>query len=233
MKTKTLLVLAGVGTPLILTAGASAGFLGIKSVSKANAFGLYVVNIYAEFDRPGEDIFQAVAGTANAPMIIFVTGGTFYNHQFGTDRPPLTALVAAFPSLAFDSFVTIGVKAVGPNGQPADNMAITPAFPGISGTQLFTTISGWAITPDEPAADPFNPDFVAGNGQVLIGQFATADGTGFSGTMLVGGVSNGVSFQAVVSFFHVPAPGVGAVIGAAAFLRFVRRRRRSSRRQLP
>ena len=60
MKVKTLSVLAGVGTPLLLTAGAPAGFLGIKSVLKENAFGLSIYSIYAEFDRPGEDLFQAV-----------------------------------------------------------------------------------------------------------------------------------------------------------------------------
>ena len=55
----------------------------------------------------------AIAGTGNNPMLIEVIGGTFYNHPSGTDRPPLTSLVNAFPSLAFDSFITMGVKAVG------------------------------------------------------------------------------------------------------------------------
>ncbi len=230
MKMKTLSVLAGATAPLILTAQASAGFLGIKVVGKPNPFGLIVCNIYAEFDRPGEDLFTKVAGTANAPLLIQVEGGgTFFNHQFGTDRPPLTTLVEAFPSLAFDSFVTIGVKAVDGGqggGQPFDNVTLTPGFPGISGTQLFTTNSGWAVTPDEPQANPFDPDYVAGNGQILIGQFATANGTGFSGTMLVGGVSNGVGFQAVVSFFHVPAPGALALLGIAGLLGPDGRRRR-------
>jgi hypothetical protein len=157
------------------------------------------------FDRPGEDLIQAVAGTANAPMLIQVVGGgTFYNHLFGTDRPPVTGLVAAFPSLAFDSFVTIGVQQVGmpPEGQPEDNMGITPGFPGVSGSELATTTSGWAITPDQPAADPFNPDYFDGDGSVLIGQFSTANGNAITGTMLLQYVSNGVVMQAVVSFFN-------------------------------
>ncbi len=223
MKIKTLSVLVGVGTPLILNAGASAGFLGIKVLTKENQFGLLVCNVYAEFDRPGEDLFSAAAGTANAPMLIQVIGGgSFYNHAFGNDRPPLTALVAAFPSLAFDSFVTMGVKQVGVNGQPADNMTITPSFPGVSGSALSTNNSGWAITPNLPAADPFNPDFVAGDGNVLIGQFSTADGTGISGTIPVhftGGA------QSVVSFFHVPGPGALWLLGAAGLLGRRRRRR--------
>ncbi len=215
MKATALRILVGVTTPLILTGSVQAGFLGINVVGKPNAFGLLVCNVYAQFDRPGEDLVTGVAGTANSPVLIQVIGGTFYNHAVGTDRPPLTSLVAAFPSLAFDSFVTIGVKAVGPNGQPADNMAIIPGFPGVNGTQLFTTISGWVITPNSPAADPFNPDFVAGDGNVLIGQFSTADGTGISGTIPVhftGGA------QSVVSFFHVPGPGAMWLLGAMGLL---------------
>lgn len=228
MKMKTLSVLAGVGAPLIATATASAGFVGIKVVGKENTFGLIVCNVYAEFDRPGEDLMQAVAGTAGAPMLIQVEGGgSFYNQAFGTDRPPLTNLVAAFPSLAFDSFVTIGVKAVGPNGQPADKMTITPGFPGVSGTALSTTVSGWAITPDEPAADPFNPDYYLGNGQILIGQFSTADGTGISGTFLIQYVSNGAPGSQVVSFSHVvPTPGALALLGTAGLIGVRRRRRK-------
>ncbi len=233
MKTKMVSVLAGVATPLILTAGASAGFLGIKSVFKPNAFGLYVVNIYAEFDRPGQDLFTKIAGTPNTPMLIQVEGGgTFYNHAFGTDRPPLTTLVTAFPSLAFDSFATIGVKQVGPNGQPADNMTITPGFPGVSGSALATTESGWAITPDEPAADPFNPDFFAGDGSVLIGQFSTADGSAIQGTFLIKGSTNGQAgnLQSVVSFFHVPGPGALWLLGAAGLLGSRRRDARGGAR---
>ena len=226
MKMKTLSMLAGVGAPLIATATASAGFVGINVVAKENAFGLIVCNVYAEFDRPGEDLFSAAAGTAGAPMLIQVIGGSFYNHAFGTDRPPLTTLVAAFPSLAFDSFVTIGVKQVGPNGQPADLMTITPGFPGVTGTSLSTSESGWAITPDQPSADPFNPDFVAGNGSVLIGQFATANGSAISGTLLLQFTSNGqAGAQAVVSFFHVPTPGALALLGAAGLVGARRRRR--------
>ena len=226
MKIKTLSVLAGVGVPLILSAHASAGFLGIRAVGKPNEFGLIVCNVYAMFDRPGQDLFTKIAGTALSPMLIQVEGGgTFYNHNFGSDTAPGSALVAAFPSLAFDTFVTIGIKQT---GLVDDALVITPGFPaGITGTQLFTDQSGWAVTPIDPQSDPFNPNYVAGNGEVLIAQFATADGTGFSGTMLVGGVSNGASFQAVVSFVHVvPTPGAIALLGTAGLLGVRRRRRR-------
>ena len=232
MKRKTLSVLAGVGAPLILTADASAAFLGIKVVGKPNSFGLIVCAVYAEFDRPGQDFMQAVAGTANNPMLIQVLGGgTFYNHAFGGNTAPNAALIAAFPSLAFDTFVTIGAKQFTPT--LPDNTVLTPGFGPLTGTQLFTTVSGWAVTPIDPQGDPFNTDYSSGNGQLLLAQFATADGTGFSGTMLTKAVSNGIIGQYVVSFFHVPAPGALALLGTAGLLGARRRRRRSCRGQLP
>jgi len=243
MKSKTLSVLAGVGAPLILTAHASAGFLGIKVVGKPNEFGLIVCNIYAMFDRPptpdpdnpGEfifhDLMQAVSGTVNAPLLIQVLGGgTFYNHFLNGDQAPLTTLVGAFPIAAFDTFVTIGVKQLiapgGPGpGQTEDLLTVTPGFGPIEGTQFATTTSGWAIIPNAAQADPFNQNFVAGNGSVLIGQFATADGTGFSGTMLLRFVANDQVRPNYVSFFHVPAPGAVALLGMVG-LRGSRGRRR-------
>lgn len=56
----------------------------------------------------------AVLGTANWPMFIEVNwGATFYQHPVGDDRPPLGGIIKVLPSLAFDTFVTIGVKCVG------------------------------------------------------------------------------------------------------------------------
>ena len=229
MKIRTLSVLAGVGAPLILTAGASAAFVGIKAVGKENAFGIIVVNVYAEYDRPG-DLFSHAGGTVDAPLLIQVLGGgTFYNSSFGGDTAPNANLVGVFPIIAFDTFVTIGLK-VNSNAFP-DALLITPGFPtGITGTQLFTNESGWAVTPDDAQGDPFNPDYVAGNGQVLIAQFATADGTGFSGTMLLRFFANGTSIQNYQSFFHVvPAPGAVALLGVFGLHGSRRRRRHQGR----
>ena len=225
MKMKTLSMLVGVGAPLIATATAPAEFLGISVVGKANEFGLVVCNVYANFDRPGEDFFQAVAGTADAPLLIQILGGgTFYNHAFGTDRAPGSALVAAFPILAFDTFVTIGIKQT---GVVDDALVITPGFPvGITGTAMSTNESGWAVTPIDDQGDPFNENYVAGNGSILIGQFSTQEGNNISGTFLIQYVSNGVVGQSVVSFFHVPTPGALALLGTAGLIG-ARRRRRS------
>ncbi len=221
MKMKTLSMLAGVAAPLIATTTASAGFVGITVNYKANEFGLVVTNVYAEFDRPGEDYMQAVAGTANAPLLIQVINGTFYNHPFGGNTAPSTALVAAFPSLAYDSFVTIGAKVTSPAFP--DATVQTPGLPQISGTSFATNSGGWAVTPIDAQGDPFNSDYGGpGNGHILIGQFTTKGGF-IVGTFLIQYVSNGVNGQAIVSF---PAPGALALFGAAGLIRVRSRRRR-------
>ncbi len=220
MKVRTLRLLAGTAVPLILTGSVTAGFTGISTTSKPNEFGLLVVNIYAEFDRPGQDFFTKVAGTAFAPMTIQVIGGTFYNHAFGSvdNASPSTVLVnAGFPSLAFDTFATINAKVS--SSEFPDATTLTPGLPLITGSVFTTTVAGWGVTPIDPQVDPFNSDYGGpGNGQALFAQFATADGTAIQGTMLIGGVSNNVSFFAVVSFYHVPGPGALWLLGAASLL---------------
>lgn len=226
MKTKTLLLLAGVSAPLILTGTSHGGFLGIKAVGKDNPFGLLVCNVYAIFDRPGEDHMLAVAGTANTPLQVDVFGGVFYNHPFGGNTAPSDFLVQQFPSLAFDSFVTIGVKSVGaPNGQPVNNTVLTPGYPPIEGNQKFSTSSGWAVTPADAQGDPFDTvNSYPGTGQILIAQFSTADGFAIGGQFLLHVISNGKSLQVPVSFFHVPSPGVLPLLGVAGLIGGKRRR---------
>ncbi len=226
MKASTLRMLVGVTTPLILTGSVQAGFLGISTVSKPNQFGLLVVNVYAEFDRPGEDRMSAVAGTSLNPLLIEVIGGTFYNHVFGADRPPSGNLVNAFPSVAYDTFVTIGVKCVGDGPcQPNDDMIFSPGFPyGITGSSFATSVSGWGVTPFAPQGDPFNPLFAKIDGRVLIGQYSTANGTSIQGTMLLQYFSNGVVVQSVESFF-VPGPGALWLLGAMGLIGSRGRRR--------
>ncbi len=222
MKTRTLFVLAGVGVPLIATATASAGFVGIKVVSKPNAYSLLVCNVYAEFDRPGEDQMLLVFGTPDAPLNIFVEGGTFYNSPFGNDSAPIAEIIDIFPSLAYDSFYTIGKKT-----STGDELVLSVGLPQLLGSSITTTSAAWGLVPDAPQGDPFDPvNSFPGNGQILIGQFSTADGTGIGGTFGLQFLSNGVIENVVVSFFHVPAPGALTLLGAAGLIGVRRRRRR-------
>jgi len=224
VKIKNLAVLAGVGAPLILSGSASGEFVGITTTSKPNPYGLLVVNVYANFDTPGEDHMVTVAGTPLSPLHIWVEGGVFYNSPFGSDLAPNPALFGPFPSLEFDTFVTIGKKT-----SAGDTTFITPGFPGLTGPSLWTVSSGYAVTPNSPQGNPFDAvNSFPGNGQVLIGQFSTADGTGIGGTMLL---KLGPSGTQDYGSFFLPAPGTLAMMGmtGVAGLFGTRRRRRHHR----
>jgi hypothetical protein len=226
MRWKSLSVLAGVGLPLVAAGSAHGGFVGITTEVKSvppqtpNVGGALVVNVFATFDRPGTDRFISAAGTPLSPMDISVVGGTFYQNQFGSDTAPSAALIPVFPSLAFDTFVTIGQKST---AQPAPPLTLTPGWAdsdGVPGGSGFgpSTLGGdnlsWANTPAAPNTDPFNPAFINGNGSVLIGQFTTLDGTGIVGMLRVLVTSNGVGTQLNVEF---SASGPPPPSGGAAF----------------
>jgi hypothetical protein len=236
MQLKALSVLAGVGLPLIAVGSADAGFVGLQVVAKTANIGgqdALVCNLFAVFDNPGVgmDRFISGAGTPNSPLDIHVVGGTFYQNQFGTDTAPNAAFFPLAPSLAFDTFVTIGQKS---SAQPAPPLTLTPGWDGADGVPGGTGFGassltgdnlGWANTPADPNTDPFNPLFINGNGSVLIGQFTTLDGTGISGMLRILVTSNGVGTQLNLSFFHVPGPGSLALMGTAGLIGRRRRRR--------
>lgn len=226
-KTLSLMATAGFGGALLLTQSAPAAFVGLEVEAKANDFGLFVCNVYAVFDNPN-DVMVAVAGTPLAALDVSVIGGTFYQHPFGGDTAPSLALIGLFPSLAYDTFVTIGKKT-----DADDQTSLTPGWPGFGASQLPTdpvdaANIGWFITPDQQQGVP---DI---DGRVLIGQFSSADvdlaveGNGIAGSFLVQAVSDGdQGFQATASFFHgtpVPGPGALALLGLAGVVG--RRRRR-------
>ncbi|MHC4649888.1 MAG: hypothetical protein ACYTES_03415, partial [Planctomycetota bacterium] len=208
MKVKTLSLLAGVGAPLFLTASSDAGFNGVYAAGKTNPFGIFVCNVYAEFDNAGNDFVLTIAGTQSTPLVISVVGGTFWNHPtHGGDSPPTTALVGLYPSLAYDTFATVGVKAVGPGGQPADNLVFVNYPLPIAGTSTSTTNGAWAVLGLQPQGNPFDPiNSFPGDGSILIGQFSTTDGIGIVGTFLLQYWSDGVVTVTAESFEHfIPA----------------------------
>jgi hypothetical protein len=174
---------------------------------------------------------QAVAGTPGQTLFIEAVGGSFFQSPFGNNLAPSQVFVEIFPSLAFDTFVTIGVKTTGNDPQGGginvpDQLTLTPTFPVEIGPGPFIlTNDAWAVTPVNAQANPFDPNYAAGDGSVLIGQFSSADTDTFQGTFLLQYVSNGVTVQSVESFFHVPAPGALALLGTAGLLGARRRRR--------
>ena len=225
MKVKALSLLAGVSVPLILTGSASAGFVGLSSELKENPFGLTVVNLYANFDNPGNDHMIAMGGTPMTQLTFSAIGGNFFQSPFGSDRPPNPALFELYPSLRYDTFVTIGVKSINvnnpgvPEGQPEDFMILTPSWPGFDEAELRVTMDAWAVTPDHAQGDPFDPLYVGGDGRTLIGQFsvdAVGPGVGVEGVMVIQYVSDGQSGTEFVQWFALPSPGAMALLGIAS-----------------
>jgi hypothetical protein len=208
MKLRTLAVAAGVGAPLIVPGAADAGFVGLSVVAKPNGFGLTVCNVYAEFDNPGHDWMMNMAGSPSTAMHIDVVGGEFYNHPFGGETAPPEAWLEVFPSLAYDSFFTIGLKSVAPGGEDALNLVNMPPLAGSSMAcaRPDRTCAVGLVPPTAAQGNPFDPvHSFPGNGQILIGQYAmeTPEGLeswGFEGQFLMQYVADGHVDQSVESF---------------------------------
>ncbi len=224
MKIRVSMLLGGCCAPLILAAPTTAAFTGLSTESRTNEFGITVISLYANFDEKDDQLIS-VSGTPLAPLSISVIDGTFYQHAFGSDRAPIDAMLPGFPSLAYDTFVTIGVELFGPTGQSEDLSFTLPTWPGFGPSSLMTVSSGWVALPGSAQAFPFNPDFAAGDGRTLIAQLATLDGSGFEGSMLIQSMSGGLPGITYASFTHVvPTPGTLMLLGLAGLA--IRRRRR-------
>jgi len=190
MKVGTLGLVAGAGA-LIAVCPATATLTGIVVETETHDPGLVTCRVFAEFSEPGGDRLVAVFGTVGSPLQIDVAGGTFYQHAFGSDLPPHDHLLAIFPSLAWDTFVTIGMEIN--NGGEAT--LLMPPWPGFGSSTLTTTDSAWVITPVDAQGAPDT------GGRVLLGQF-TSDGTGIVGRFLIQFITGGVHMQAAVGFCH-------------------------------
>jgi len=207
MKIQTLSLLAAGSTCIFSGPQVSAQITGISVASKPNELGLLVCNVYAEFEEPGVGLI-AIGG---APFVTTYTviDGTFYQSPFGSDGPPNPALFSIFPSLRYDTFVSIGVKSFNlsnpgvPEGQPEDNLTFAPQWPNFGPSSLVLEGTAYHVWNTSLQLDPFDPDFVRGDGGILIGQFSTEDGTGFTGDVEFHFLGTGNPFQSqFLSFVH-------------------------------
>ena len=171
--------------------------------------------VYADVDA-GDQV-NAVYGEAGAALHI-ESSTSFYQNAFGSQTPPSAALIAVFPSLAFDSFVSIGRLTDTDDGMLEIGID-WDAFEG-SGGAIDTDNGSWFATPD-------NAQVYEVDGRVLIGQFTT-DGDVSSIVNIQGkddALNNwnaiGVEFASGV----IPAPGAIALLGMAGLV-LPRRRRR-------
>ena len=206
---KMSLLASGVGT-LFVAASAQAGYTGMHAESDGgNAYGT-TWRIYADMDAGSR--LDAVYGNSTHVLSI---DGSFYQNSYGgnTQASINPAFVAVFPSLAFDSWVTVG------DVYWTDNAVATIGidFTGFAAGGGITTSNGaWYVTPDDSQGDE-------AGGSVLIGQFTTLDGSMPTGQVsLQGSSADGSTW--VAEGVWVPAPGALALLGLAG-LAGTRRRR--------
>jgi hypothetical protein len=196
---------------LIAVGSASAEFHGISVDAIDSGMGIGTTyRIYADVDA-GDQV-DAVYGDADNILNIESTTG-FYQNPFGGYGTPSAALFAFFPSLEYDSFVTIGL--LDDAGDAMMDIGID--WSGFeSGGAINTDNGTWFATPDDAQV------YEVG-GRVLIGQFTT-DGNVSGVLNLQGKNADLTNWNAIgVQFDTAPAPGTLALLGLAGI--FARRRR--------
>ncbi|MCZ6850011.1 MAG: hypothetical protein O7F17_00045, partial [Planctomycetota bacterium] len=104
---------------------------------------LFVTNVYVRF-REIDDRLLSI-GFSN---MFTKNGSNFFQHAFGGNTAPSKALIAVFPSLAFDTFVTIGVK----SNDGSDTTVTDPVFADL-GNKI---VGGWFADPDSGQGDAIN-----------------------------------------------------------------------------
>ena len=210
---KLLGLTAGVGS-LVLAGSASADFLGFEIDEVENGMaGLTTYRIYAAIDAGGE--VDAVYGDDVSALSIQSTHGHF-QHAFGDHTTPDAGLWVFFPSLEFDSFVTIGL--LHDDGDQMMHIGIDWDDFEDNGGDIWTDNGTWFATPNEPQVQEVN-------GRVLIAQLTTEGDV--SGCLSLQGKEEdtSINWNAVgVCFDTVPAPGALALLGLAGLAS--RRRRK-------
>jgi hypothetical protein len=210
---KLLGLTAGVGT-LIFAGFATADVTGISWTYSSSGYGDTYL-IYADVEAG--DQLNAVFGDADNDLLV-TTSGSFYQNAFGgaTSADINPALIFAFASLAFDSWVTIGLSDQTGNEMFDIGIDFTDFE---AGGAISSNNGSWLATPADAQV------FEVG-GQVLIGQFTVAEGEGVSGTLNFQGkdadLENWKTHQ--VDFNTLPAPGALALLGLAGIA--ARRRRK-------
>jgi len=208
-------------TPLIIIASLSTNamsdYIGISFEYEDAGNDLWTMRLYAEFTS-STDQLNAVFGDSQSSLYIRSENG-FYQNPFGgpTSTSINPALFVIFPSLEYDSWVTIGSE---------DQVGNAMLDIGIDWTEfenggnIETDNGTWFATPDDMQV-------MAGDDlRVLIGQFTTYgwDSQIYGSINLQGKQGDFETFVARDQYFGwVPAPATIVFIGLAGIS--ARRRR--------
>lgn len=203
----------------LIASSAMADYTGLTSVNVDNGDGTWTAQIYANFSAATDEL-DAVFGDAQNALSIS-TSGMFYQNALGgaTSTSINPALIPLFPSLALDSWVTIGLS------DQTDNAMLNIGidFAGFeAGGSISTDNGSWFATPDDPQV------LAGADLRVLVGQFTMMGmDDNVSGVLnLQGKAGDFETFQArdqAFDFSMIPAPGALALLGLAGV---VSRRRR-------
>ena len=209
MKKSTLSLTIVAGS--LIASSAMADYTGLSSVNVDNGDGTWTAQIYANFSAATDEL-DAVFGDAQNALLI-ESSSSFYQNALGgaTSAAINPALIPLFPSLALDSWVTIGLE-----DQTGNNMLnIGIDFAGFeAGGSISTDNGSWFATPDDAQV------LAGADLRVLVGQFTMVGlDSNVSGILnLQGKAGDFETFQArdqAFDFSMVPAPGALALLGLA------------------
>ena len=209
---------AAVGS-LFAVGTASADFqdLTLEVVDNGGLVAGTTYDLYANVDAGGR--VDAVYGDGANALSISVNGGSFVQNAMGgnTSMNINPIFVSMFPSLAYDSFVTIGLLDNDGASNALNDIGIDFTDFAAGGT-LSTDNGTWFVTPDDVQGDE-------SGGRVLLGRFTIDGGTLEGSVNLQGRDVNGTVWNADgVAFGAIPAPGALALLGLAGLA--TRRRRK-------
>jgi hypothetical protein len=209
MQARTISISATMGA-LLLSGIASADLQGISIDSFDSGFGIGLTHrVYVDVDS-GDQV-NAIFGASDFALDIHPETGSFYQNMFGYYSPPDEALFDFFPSVAFDSFVTIGLLTDTDNAMMDFGIDWTDFE--TNGGAIGSDDGAWFVTPDDAQA-------YEQGGRVLIGQFTGAMPEGHINILGKNADLSSWEYRNIA----IPAPGAIAVLGLAGFL-IVRRRR--------
>jgi len=209
MNIKTLSMTIAAGS--LFATGAMADYMGISQDVSFNIDGTWTSRIYANFSAATDEL-DAVYGDANHGLSVSGSEGFF--NATGTGATAMDnneAFWSIFPSMEWDSMVSIGMTHSG-SGGTMSNIGID--FTDFNaGGDIVTNNGSWYSTPDQP-------NVLAGaDGRVLLGQFTMYGlDSSVSGVLnLQGKVGNFETFVAedVAFYYEAPAPGALALLGLA------------------
>jgi len=203
--------LCGSGVGVLLLAGtASAAYQGMSADLHASGAEGDTYRIYVDLDAG--DRLDAVYGSSENGLVL--GGADVYQNAFGGDMStninPL--LMGAFPSLEYDSWVTIGLTDMDDNALSQQGVD----FSGF-GNEVTTSNGSWYVTPDDAQGEEVG-------GRVLIAQLTVSSGDSLYGNLnFQGKLADGSNWGATDQW--LPAPGALALLGLAGIAG--RRRRRA------